>query len=1292
MDFSELKTILGIENNTITSGVITIPANTLSDNINTLIEYCYDNQPIVINNAQFVSENASNNALIIRGKSSFLEVVDLDIEAKFEIDNQGEVQLAFKYLLIGEIPGANDWFFTRSFPQLPKVVDHNEPTYFNRQTQEVRQTLVAPLDKLFLFNTYFIVVSQAQQEQDFQVQLKWGINFVSHLRPQGFLGVIENLFQYTSYLTIYGTIRKPLPTETPQNFALQYSGKERFLYPWDVAENEERGLQGILLQIDLSLDYEIFKGKIEFEAKKLYFYTPLNNNWLLPNTNPRFIPIQAYTGILELPGAEIKVDMVAPIQVGINELELIGSFEGFSLGNLAQLAGLTGSEEDPLESLPDEIKELGNQLGKLELINAGISIDYTRLDRITVSQTVFTIGMPDLKWQVWEDDFEIDSIFCTFDISYPFSTPVAAEFLEERVVDITLYGNLAIENVPFTIYASSLEEYTVNAEMAEAQTLPLPRIMEKYAPGIPAPSDLTINIFRIGIAPRREYSMALAMAQEPNPWVIDLGPENLMVEDVALGFIYPQGGPISGSVSGTITLGNFAKLSLVYETPGDIIMRSMIPEVSLMQLVDVLTNQSVVVPDDFDINFTNNSVLIQKQAQNYIFQLATEVEDFGSLAFQVQRVGSQWGFAAGFNMAAGASPSDLDGLGGLGDFISFFALNRFLLVVSSFDAPGFTFPDMAAFNNPTIQAKSIALPSETQGIVAGLNIFAEWNFDNSQQQKLLKKFLGINSASLAITLQVGKNPSLNSKLFASTAITVGGLALTCQFGGLIDNGQLGLFLTGQLLAPIQGNMYTFSVTLLFVTSGAFLSGTMTGATAIDFDVFKLSNLAIEIGINWAGIPSLGIAATIDLATFQSSIALFFDSTDPSKSLVAGSLSDLTLKDILETFAGEFEKSDIVDMLDLVGIEGTREFDIPGELAEDLDNLNIEKVATTFANSEARVQIPSSSEQILLVVNTPGSIWYLTDRLTMIHYQLYKQGNIIKVSRKAQLYCVPRTTFIGDIPFEEGFRVSGALQMFFLRSETNIEINRNRGIAIDTSMDKIVIGTEKLFSLKAVEGDDGPRLSAATFTQPDHEIEDLRPPHFYINGQLEMLGISRKAFVTLTKNGFEFYLGGDLVLAVHGEIHGHFKGLTDMAARGSLDVEVGTIDLGPLGKIPINTGVNGLLDIKVDQDSISVTFDANFKFAGETYKIAKFDIDIKFKQLTDLAEILYEKVKEFFSDLFKDVEKWAKALGDKLIKGVEDAAKVLVEEFGKTLEEAEAIVKQYGLALVACATTAALAAL
>jgi hypothetical protein len=454
--------------------------------------------------------------------------------------------------------------------------------------------MVAPLDQLYLFNAYYVVVSESQKtvvcKSQKEVELKNGINFVSNLRPKGILGIMENLFQSKNALTIYGTIRKPLPTETPRHFALEYpESLKRFVYPWDIESDFQYGMHGIMLQIDLDLDYS-----------------------------------------------------------GVDEFFLIGYFEGVSVAHLAHLAGLTGSGESPLEQLPAEIKKLGDDLGKLELVSASIAVDY--MDGIQVSYASFTIGIPDLNWHVWADHFEIDSINCAFDIYYPLNSKIDPESINQREVKVTVYGKLEIENVPFSVYASNQDGFTVYAEMDGKEKLPLKKTLATFAPGIPAPSELTIDIFRLSIAPHRAYSMALAMAKEPNQWKISVGPKGLAVEDVSIGFMYPQGGPAQGSVSGTICLGDFAKITITYDSPGDVIIRSLIPKSTLQQIVGTLSNQALAVPDDFNLTFTDSSIIIQKQLDSYMFQLATEIDKKGSIALQIQKIGDHWGVAFGLDM------------------------------------------------------------------------------------------------------------------------------------------------------------------------------------------------------------------------------------------------------------------------------------------------------------------------------------------------------------------------------------------------------------------------------------------------------------------------------------------------------------------------------------------------------------------------------------------------------------------------------------------------------------------
>ncbi len=103
---------------------------------------------------------------------------------------------------------------------------------------------------------------------------------------------------------------------------------------------------------------------------------------------------------------------------------------------------------------------------------------------------------------------------------------------------------------------------------------------------------------------------------------------------------------------------------------------------------------------------------------------------------------------------------------------------------------------------------------------------------------------------------------------------------------------------------IEKQPQTFDVTMVFVATGAFFSADMKGQSTIAIGPLRLGNLAAGIGIDWAGIPSLGVAATIDVGAIDSSVAIFFDSAESATSMVAGSVTDLTLKDVVDTLIGQ----------------------------------------------------------------------------------------------------------------------------------------------------------------------------------------------------------------------------------------------------------------------------------------------------------------------------------------------------------------------------------------------------
>jgi len=1291
MTFLALKSALGVDNGIITNSRVAISGGTFTNNIDDIIKYCYDNNPVVIDQAQLVKEEEQTTSVTIKGKSNFLNVPDLEVNARFYIDNEGNIQMCLKYHVLGDTPGPDKWTFSRSFPQLPKVPDNTKPALFNRAQGTFEQPQVSVLDELLMFNAYFIVASEACSEPSFNVPLKWGINFVGNLRPQGALKVMEGVFGQKNKLTIHGTIRKPLVTETPGALESQYTGSpEKYRFPWTIADDFPKGIPGILLNVDLDLKYELFDG-VEFSADTLKLYTPLNSDWTLYNTNPPLMSTQAYTGAVNMERAGIKMDMISPFEYGIDEFQLIGIFKGISLNNLSQLAGLTGSSDSPLSLLPDEIKNVGDKIGQLELMSASISMDYSDLKNISISNASFTVGMPELNWTVWGDDsddgtkhFAINSIACSFNFDNPFS--VLNDDYNERQVGVTVFGQLEIENVPFNVYAKYEDGFSVFAELAEAKTIPLKEILSKYAPGLPAPSDLTINKFNVGIEPGYSYSMALGMANAPTPWVIPIGPAELTVQDVAMGITYRKGEGVTGSVSGKLKFNDTFELDIAYDTPDDIAIRSYLPAISVREIVDTLTNQSFEIPDAFDLHFKNNSVLIQKQADNYVFQLATEIEELGLVALKVQKISNQWGAAFGIDMVD-VRPSSLPGLSFLNGFETLFDMKKFMLVVSSFDGVDFQFPDMAQFRNPALATKKVSLPKQANTLIAGLNIYAQWQINTAdQKQKLLQNLLGLDPL-LGVTLQVGKNPEKFSKLFVSYDTTINGLPFRVKVGGQIMDGSIGFFLSGSVDVEIQGQKQTFDVTLLFVTNGAFISATMKGHTAIDFQVFQLSNLALEVGVNWEGIPSLGVAGTIE-AGFESSIAVFFDSAEPQKSLVAGSLSDLSLRNIVEAFAGDVASSEIDSILDSISIKGTGSFTIPGALADDLNDLKLESVAASCLEVHKLV-IPTAQEQTLLVKDRNKPIWYLTDKTLMRHYQFRMEGENITVSTQAQFYCAPQATSIGSIMFPQGFYINGALSFLGFKASVTVDINANKGISIDANMDPIIIGHRRLFSITAINGTDGPKVSLSTFQNLAASSPEFVPPHFYINGQVIILGLKRTTYANVTSEGAQFLIEGSVIPYVtEGTLAARFNSFTDMSVHGKLFVGVDTIDLGPLGSYSLGTGVYSMVTLFVNGSDMGASLTMGFKLANKDYSFSA-KLDINTADITKLADIAWNEIKKFMEDLFKDWKTWANTAKDALGWTEEKISGVLQSIFNISEEDAKTFMR---VLFAACPVTAALMAL
>ncbi len=1142
MDSTQLRNALAIN-----GGTLTLSSNNLSPGLADLWRRCFQDQPVVISDAALTEQ--ADGTFVVTGRSTFMQLPDLPTKACFSLDAAGQVQVLFKYVLRDSAPGPSAWTFSRSFPKLPFVWNYGTKLGAEESAARILAQQKPLVDSLDLFDTAYAVSSRAGKDPDLGVALVEGVNFLSRLRPAGVLGMLEGTAGATEPHLLSGPIRLPLPEETTPPLQLEVLQR-----PWDRPE-----APGIHLQTPLSFDFKL--GKLSFGQGAFRIYTPTSTEWLAKN--PTFEQRHGYTARMSLPGAGIDVEVSADLQWGAPDALLFARCEGVSLQKLAQLADIAGNGALSA-ALPQELRSAVEALGRLELTD--LQCNVVAVNNVpTVQRLALTLGLPGLVWKVWDEHLKVEGLACRFDVANPF-TPQAS-------VSVMVMGTLRIEGVPVSIVAESDDGFTLYARLDGAQTISLQQLMKKYTPGVPAPGELTVNTLALTLTPGQSCAMRTTLADKPKPWVIPVGRSDITVSDVAFDFRVPKTGPVSGSFAGTASLGKNLRLSMKYEIPANFALRGQFKDLKLRGLINEVCDLVGELPADFDLTFSTASVLVQKRGEDYVLQLAAALDKVGLFAFEASRSAGKWGYAAGVDLGA-ARLSSLPGLSALQSIEDVVKLQKLMLIVSSLDNPKFQFPDLAQFQTPALATGKLALPTGATGVVKGFMAFAEWQLDpNDKQHNLVMKLLGLGGTQ-RVTVAVGANPSKDSQLFFSQQSKINGLPFNYRLGVMLTNGKPSFFLNGSLTAKIQKQQQTFDVTTAFVSGGAFMSATMKGATAVDCGPFKLSNVALQVGVNWGGIPSLGIAATIDTKRFSSSVAVFFDSTDPSRSLVAGSISGLTFKDLAGVFLGGM-KTPVDGVLESVAIKGTREFTLPGDLADELDGLECDKISSAF-NQVAKVTIPSSSQQLAVVPRTKGSSWHLTDLVKMRHYELDKRGNDIRVRVSPQFYFAPQETSIGTIKFRQAFYLNAAISFCGFDAEATIDVVPNRGISIDARMDKISLLDDQLFSITAQQGGGGPRISVATYFQPDEKELRFQPPHFYVNGSLTLLGVKRGLYANVTTQGIDFELVGNLMPGVKFDLDARF-GQSGLGVSGKVRVGVGTVDLGALGKAKINT------DIEVDVD-------------------------------------------------------------------------------------------------------------
>lgn len=1257
-----------IANRKITINDITLQSIDARNVIPGIIRHAFNNNPIEITDAQ-ANPVSEGTAIVITGNGAFnLSAGKAPVTLTLTLVD-GNVQALFQFTVIGSTRPAKAWKFSDSFPKLPTVLDVSQP--------DAEPT--SPLDDLVMTNAQFLVTTRAQtvDGQD----LIAGINFRADLSPSGILSVFETLIGRSGDLKLQGTIALP-----DDSIITPLKPGE---FPWELKGT----VPGINLKAGLT-EGPFALGGMSFTADHFRLYSAVSKDWF--GKNHTFTTAVAYTGTFKIPSAKSAIGVTVLTPPRTNVAQLTANFENSPLGHFSELADILGIN-NVLSLFPDAIQT--GDLGGLGIQRASVTIGFNKQPDVLAAS--ISIGMPRLNWNIWTGHFEVRSASATIDVQNPFNAAT-------RIVNILVQGSIKIEGMPVNISAQRKTGFTIMASVAEGFNVPLTSFMETYIPGIPAVSDLSIDAIELAVSPGNYYSVMLQMAQQPKPWTIPLGVTELIFSNVNMFLLKPASGNFTGTFYGTAQIAG-VPLTANYRFPGEVVVKGDFLSVSLSEIVSFFIQQKMDVPEGFDLTFSKSYIMLLKKGSKYRMELGTVIDNIGSLAFVLENGGSGWGVAAGLQIKIDQLGNLSGGVAGIVDgFASWFPFRTFTLAMSTLKDKSFTFPGFEQFKQQGLGKSTIKLPAIAQGIQPGYFLYTSTVF--TKKNKVLGALIDLLKVPEGTQLDGYLEYLTEKKQFqlgiaVSTFLTpVGdvsqrtcsgalGYKNSCLTGTLkvLTGGsdKFAFALAASLKTTLEGNELDFDVILKVVANGVFASGTMKVQKPLTFGPLQLGGLALELGVSFEGLPSFGFASQLmvdDL--FDSTLAVMINSVNPSESMIAGALSNITLGDVVDKLVGvtnEKLPAPLKAALDEVAIKGTTAgaFTVPkGESATQLEtalnDFKGEVIQRDFIKYGKQASFPGTSDGMMIFNDSKHGKWYITEQAgagsssTVTHWQLVKnKKQEIEVSKEAQFYFVPSASgvSIGTFHYPQGMKISGRLQFLLFKLDTDIEIVLNKGIRAKAQMDKISLVNDNFFSIAAAEGTGGPHVSISTFTQPSAP-EKFQKPHFYVNGKLTILGSSQGVFVDINESGANFEVTGSSLGGIFkGKLNGSFTA-EKLSVTGNINIGIGSIDFGKLGTWNIDTGVYAAANIyaDVEKETVGASFTAGFEFAGSKNSLGVLSLDAKVGKLTGLPAKCWQAVKDFLWELFKNAAYWAemaaKVLGwaaDKISEVLKDFFKLLPEE-------------------------------
>lgn len=463
-----------------------------------------------------------------------------------------------------------------------------------------------------------------------------------------------------------------------------------------------------------------------------------------------------------------------------------------------------------------------------------------------------------------------------------------------RTVSVSIDGSATFADATFVVLierdpaATGAGAWSLHAGLADGAVLTAAAVATAYGATLPSGlPDLALNGCALDVT--LDGSSASFTAASATDWTVPVGPNGIGVGRLAVAFSRHAateaalGSTVSGSVSGVVHLAG-VDVPVTYAVPGGLTLHATLPQVApfalLTDVVGATAVGALTLPPEL-VALALTDVVLSIDVEQAELSFAAGGPGFKRVQAVVRKA-SGWGFAVGIELADDYRFSSLSSaLAGL-DTVH---LPDALIVISSFDDTAFTFDELQ--------------PQAGTGVSKGVLIDGRLDLSGLGADR----FLG--TAHLDVTAKVG--PALaDLELDAGVgdiAIADGVVLKDAEFSLHPDPENVSVSVSGAVAVTIDASPLQFIGGVTVVPNGISFFATMKGTWQEPFGAkgIALTDVSLQIGSDFEGIPSIGIAGGLTVGAFRGTAAVSFNSQLPSQSVLIVAFNHLSLMDVVDTF-------------------------------------------------------------------------------------------------------------------------------------------------------------------------------------------------------------------------------------------------------------------------------------------------------------------------------------------------------------------------------------------------------